>query len=313
MKIAFVFPGQGSQFVGMGQELYNNFSTAKHVFQEVDEALAQNLSKIIFEGPQEELTLTENTQPALMAVSLAVVAVFEKEFGGKVEYAEYLAGHSLGEYSAIAAAGAISISETARLLKIRGQAMQKAVPVGTGAMIALLGADLELARTIAEQSKCDIANDNCPGQIVLSGAVEAIAHASQIASEHSKKAINLPVSAPFHSQLMIEAQTTMEGALQHANILTPKVPIVTNVTAQPTRDPESLRTLLVKQVTGMVRWRETINYLSEQKITHIIELGAGKVLAGLVKRTNKDITTLSVHNPEEIEELAKLCQSPQYC
>lgn len=310
MNKAFIFPGQGSQVVGMGKELYDNFNCAKEVFEEVNEALNQKLSKIIFEGPIEDLTLTENTQPALMAVSMAVMNVLEREFNLDLAKAcSYIAGHSLGEYSALAAGKAISIADTAKLVKTRGKAMQEAVPVGEGAMIAVLGAEIEQINEIigkaAEDKICQIANDNSPGQIVVSGSSVAIERAIALFGAAGKKAIKLPVSAPFHSKLMMPAQEVMQNALANTVIRKPLVQIINNVSATPTDDPERIRKLLVEQVSGMVRWRETILLLREKNINMTVEIGAGKVLTGLTKRIDKEMQSISLQTIQDIEEFAK--------
>jgi [acyl-carrier-protein] S-malonyltransferase len=311
MTRAFVFPGQGSQAVGMGRALVEAFPVAREVFEEVDEALKQRLSRIMFEGPESELVLTENAQPALMAVSLAVVRVLEREAGLRVVQAgAFVAGHSLGEYSALAAAGAIGVADTARLLKRRGRAMQRAVPVGEGAMAALIGADLETARAIAEAAAedevCAIANDNAPGQVVISGHKAAVERAIALAPERGiKRSIMLPVSAPFHSPLMRPAAEEMEEALAAIVIAPPRLPLVANVTAAPVSDPDTIRRLLVEQVTGLVRWRESVEAMKERGVDTLVELGAGKVLTGLTKRIDRDLTALAAGAPDEIEVLAK--------
>lgn len=316
MQTAFVFPGQGSQFVGMGKEIADAFSEARHVFQEVDDALNQHLSKLIFEGPLDTLTLTENTQPALMATSLAILRVIEKQ--GKVTLPQccaYVAGHSLGEYSALAAAGAISIAETARLLRIRGNAMQQAVPAGKGGMAALLGAEFDVAEKIAAQASqgddvCQAANDNGGGQVVLSGTMAAIDRAIALAPEFGiKRAIKLPVSAPFHSSLMVPAAKAMEDALATADVKAPTVPLIANVTADVVADPDQIRSLLVQQVTGTVRWRESMLALKAKGVSRIVEIGAGKVLAGLAKRIDKDFDALSIQTPADIESFMALTSS----
>ena len=311
MTRAFVFPGQGSQAVGMGRELAEAFPAARHLFQEVDEALSQKLSTLMFEGPEADLTLTENAQPALMAVSLAVVRVLEAE--GKLDLAKsaaFVAGHSLGEYSALAAAGTFTVADTARLLKIRGQAMQKAVPVGLGAMAALLGAELEQAREIAaaaaEGDVCEAANDNGGAQVVLSGHKTAIDRAIKIAAERGiKRAIPLPVSAPFHCALMQPAADAMEAALAKADMKTPRLPLVANVTATRVTDPDEIRSLLVRQVTGTVRWRESVLFMKSQGVDSLVELGAGKVLGGLAKRIDKEVSGSSVGTPADIDAFLK--------
>lgn len=317
MSVAFVFPGQGSQFVGMGQPLAESYPEAKATFQEIDEALGDNLTKIIFEGPEDKLNLTENTQPALMAVSMAVVNVLSRHGGLQLEKkCTFMAGHSLGEYTALTAAGALDIPDTARLLRLRGQAMQKAVPVGEGAMAAILGLELpevqDIARAASEKAGgpliCEVANDNSPGQVVVSGSAAAVAVAIELASEKgAKKAVSLPVSAPFHCSLMVPAAQTMSFALADTDIRPPFVPVVANVTAKAESDPGDIRRLLVDQITGMVRWRESVIWMKEQGVTEIIELGAGKVLSGLVRRIDKEITTSSVGTPEQVDALiAKL-------
>jgi [acyl-carrier-protein] S-malonyltransferase len=313
MSVAFIFPGQGSQAVGMGLALSQSFAAARLVFEEVDEALKQKLSRIMFEGPESDLTLTENAQPALMAVSIAALRVLESEGGWRLaDKARYVAGHSLGEYSALAAAGALDLSEAARLLKLRGQAMQKAVPVGEGAMAALLGPELEqvqkIARQAAEETKkvCDVANDNSPGQVVVSGAKEAVERAIAIATEQGvKRSIMLPVSAPFHCALMQPAADAMEEALAKATIRQPVVPVVANVTAQPVSDAASIAKLLVSQVTATVRWRESVVAMKSLGVAKMYELGAGKVLAGLVKRIDREIEASSVGAPADVEAALK--------
>jgi [acyl-carrier-protein] S-malonyltransferase len=307
MKYAFVFPGQGSQTVGMGQALADAFPVARQVFEEVDEALQQNLTQLIRQGPEEDLTLTENAQPALMAVSLAVLRVLEDQ--GGIDLAttcRLVAGHSLGEYSALAAADVFSVPVAARLLKRRGQAMQEAVPVGKGAMAALLGLDLETAIAVAEEAAgdevCAAANDNAPGQIVVSGSADAVDRAITLASERgAKRAIKLPVSAPFHCALMAPAAEIMAEALADVAMQSPTVPVVCNVSAQAVDDPETLRTLLVEQVTGMVRWRESVLHMKEIGVETVVELGAGKVLGGLTRRIDRDLSGVSIGTPEDVE------------
>lgn len=311
MTRAFVFPGQGSQAIGMGKDLAAAFPAARDVFAEVDDALAQNLSKIMFEGPAEDLTLTENAQPAIMAVSLAVIRVLERDGGMAIgQTAKFVAGHSLGEYAALAAAGALTLSDTARLLKLRGQAMQKAVPVGIGAMAALLGLDFEQAEAIVAEAAqgeiCACANDNGPGQVVISGAKAAVERAVQITKDKfGKKAMMLAVSAPFHCPLMRPAADAMEEALSRVTIMPPKVPVISNVTATMTSDPATLVKRLVAQVTGLVRWRETVLFMKDNHVTEQVELGAGKVLSGLIKRIDKDIAAVNVGVPAEIEAFLK--------
>jgi [acyl-carrier-protein] S-malonyltransferase len=309
MTFAFTFPGQGSQAVGMGQALADASTNAREVFEEVDDALEQKLSKLMWEGPIEDLTLTENAQPALMAVSIAVLRVLEKEGGlDLATKAQFVAGHSLGEYSALAAAGVFSLSNTARLLKLRGQAMQRAVPVGEGAMAAVLGLELDVAQKVAADAAgdevCTAANDNAPGQIVLSGSVAAIERAIVLAKEAgAKRSMSLPVSAPFHCSLMEPAAIEMQAALADIAIAAPCVPVVANVTATAENDPDIIRELLVRQVTGAVRWRESVLYMGDQGVTSLAELGAGKVLTGMARRINRDLTTFSVQGPDDIEAL----------
>jgi [acyl-carrier-protein] S-malonyltransferase len=313
MTCAFIFPGQGSQAVGMGQALAQAFPAARIVFEEVDDALNQKLSKLIFEGPEADLTLTENAQPALMAVSFAVLRVLETEGGWRLaDKAGFVAGHSLGEYSALAAAGALALPDAARLLKLRGQAMQKAMPVGEGAMAAMLGPELEQVQKIAKQAAdetklvCGVANDNSPGQVVVSGAKAAVERAMAIATEQGvKRSILLPVSAPFHCALMQPAADAMAEALAEATIRQPVVPVIANVTAQPVSDPATIAKLLVSQVTGTVRWRESVLAMKSLGVSRALELGAGKVLAGLVKRIDKEIEALSVGAPADLEAALK--------
>ena len=306
-KRAFTFPGQGSQAVGMGKDLASAYPEARAVFQEVDEALGQRLSAIMFEGPEDILRLTENAQPALMAVSMAVIRVLESKGVRLAHHAAYVAGHSLGEYSALCAAGTFSIADTARLLKTRGQAMQKAVPVGHGAMAALLGLDLAAARKVAAEAGqgdvCDVANDNAPGQVVISGATAAVERAVEIAKgKGAKRALLLPVSAPFHCSLMQPAAEAMEAALGEVTMQAPQVPLVANVLAAPVSDPAEIRRRLVEQVTGVVRWTESVSWLTgEGGITHLTELGTGKVLTGLAKRINAEASANAVSSPADIE------------
>ena len=308
MSIAFIFPGQGSQAVGMGAELAKAYPSARAVFEEVDAALSQPLSRLMWEGPEAELTLTENAQPALMAVSLAAMRVLGDKGLTLADRVAYVAGHSLGEYSALAAAGALSLADTARLLKTRGRAMQQAVPVGKGAMAALLGADLgqaqELARAAAEGEVCEAANDNAPGQVVISGAKTAIDRAIGLAPKFgARRAVLLPVSAPFHCALMQPAADVMREALAKVEIKAPAVPLVANVLASPISDPEEIRAKLVAQVTGMVRWRETMLYLKTNGVGSVYEVGAGRVLAGIARRFD-GIEAKSVGTPEELETAA---------
>ena len=295
----------------MGKDLAEAMPVARHLFEEVDDALGQHLSRLMFAGPEDELTLTENAQPALMAVSLAVMRVLESE--GNIVLAEkaaFVAGHSLGEYSALAAAGTLEVADAARLLKQRGQAMQAAVPVGEGAMAALLGLDLELAREVAETAAqgevCAPANDNAPGQVVVSGARAAVERAIEIAKEKgAKRALLLPVSAPFHCELMAPAADVMAEALAQTALQPPAVPLIANVTAQPVSEPARIRDLLVEQVTAMVRWRESVLALKEEGVDSIVELGAGKVLTGLTRRINRELSGVSAGTPDEIEALLK--------
>jgi len=308
MSIAFIFPGQGSQAVGMGAELAKAYPSARAVFEVVDAALSQPLSRLMWEGPEAELTLTENAQPALMAVSLAAMRVLGDKGLTLADRVAYVAGHSLGEYSALAAAGALSLADTALLLKTRGRAMQQAVPVGQGAMAALLGADLgqaqELARAAAEGEVCEAANDNAPGQVVISGAKTAIDRAIGLAPKFgARRAVLLPVSAPFHCALMQPAADVMREALAKVEIKAPAVPLVANVLASPISDPEQIRAKLVAQVTGMVRWRETMLYLKTNGVGSVYEVGAGRVLAGIARRFD-GIDAKSVGTPEELETAA---------
>jgi [acyl-carrier-protein] S-malonyltransferase len=314
MSIAFIFPGQGSQTVGMGAELAKAYAPARAVFAEIDEALGQSLSTLIWVGPEDQLTLTENAQPALMAVSLAVIRVLEAEKGLSLkESVTFVAGHSLGEYSALAAAGSLSLADTARLLKTRGQAMQAAVPVGEGAMAALLGADLsqaqELAKAASEGEVCAAANDNAPGQVVISGTRTAIERAVALAPKFgARRAVLLPVSAPFHCALMQPAAQVMQEALSEVKISAPSVPLVANVLASAMRDPEAIRARLIEQVTGMVRWRESMLYLRDQGVDSLYEIGAGRVLTGLARRF-EGFEARSVGTPEELEAAATALQA----
>ena len=312
MKNAFVFPGQGSQFVGMGKDLAETFASAREVFQEVDDTLHQNLFDLMVNGPEQELTLTANTQPALMAVSMAIVRVLEKEFGIILkDKAAFVAGHSLGEYSAACAAGVFSLSDTALLLRTRGDAMQKAVPFGLGGMAAVLGVSFKDVGALVEACSgenqlCFAANDNSDGQVVLSGHMAAIDKAVEIATEFgAKRCVKLPVSAPFHSPLMEPAALTMARVLADVEAHPAQIPLISNVLAQPITDPKEIIKRLVEQITGPVRWRETMDFLHAQQITDIYELGAGKVLSGLVKKSYKDINSASICTALEVEELAK--------
>jgi [acyl-carrier-protein] S-malonyltransferase len=307
MAVAFVFPGQGSQDVGMGRELAQAFGAAREVFEEVDEVLSQNLSQIMWEGPKETLTLTENAQPALMAVSMAVMRVLEQEKGFSLkDKVKFVAGHSLGEYSALAAAGAFSLADAARLLKLRGQVMQAAVPVGKGAMSALLGVGIDVARKVADAAAggdvCQIANDNEPSQVVLSGDRSALDRVPEVGKKFGvRRAVPLPVSAPFHCSLMQPAADAMAEALEHVEVKSPVVPVVANVIGRPITDPADIKKRLVEQVTGTVRWRECVTYMTANGVTDIYEIGAGKVLSGLVKRTEKTLNTASLGCPAEFD------------
>lgn len=283
---AVVFPGQGSQAVGMGQELAATFSVAREVFAEVEDALEQKLTQMMFEGPEQDLMMTENTQPALMAVSVAIMRVLDKEYGVRLpDIATYVAGHSLGEYSALCSSGALKLSDTARLLRVRGRAMQKAVPFGMGAMAAILGLDAEQARNLSQEASegeiCEAANDNAPGQVVVSGHVGAVKRAIEIAKKLGvKRSVLLPVSAPFHCALMRPAAETMREALASVELATPVIPVIANVTAQATDDPEEIRKLLVEQVCGSVRWRESVQFMKGHGINTLVEVGSGRVLSG---------------------------------
>ena len=306
MGAAFVFPGQGSQFVGMGQALHAAFPVARQVFEEVDAALGQKLSGLMFEGPEAELTLTANAQPALMAVSLATMRVLESETGLDLKkHVSFVAGHSLGEYSALAAAGTLTITDTALLLRVRGSAMQAAVPAGLGAMAALIGLDFADAAAVAKEASqgdvCQAANDNGDGQVVISGHRAAVERAMELAKlKGAKRAILLPVSAPFHCTLMSPAADAMRDALAGVSLMPPKIPVVCNVLAGPSSDPDEIRTNLVRQVTGTVRWRESVQWMGAQGIDRFFEIGAGKVLTGLLKRIVPDAQGFSMGSPEDI-------------
>lgn len=310
MTRAFIFPGQGSQVVGMGKALADAFPAARAVFAEVDDALGQSLSRIMWEGPIETLTLTENAQPALMASSLAVMRVLEAEKGVQLKsVASFVAGHSLGEYSALAAAGTFTIADAARLLRLRGQAMQKAVPVGVGAMAALLGVGLDVARKIAADAAqgdvCDVANDNDPTQVVLSGHKSAIDRVGEVGKAHGlRRAMPLPVSAPFHCRLMQPAAEAMADALGKVEMKAPAVPVIANVLAAPISDPGEIRRRLVEQVTGTVRWRECVEAMAKAGVTEVYEIGTGKVLSGLVGRIDKSIKATPVGLPADIDAAA---------
>ena len=308
MGIAFTFPGQGSQVVGMGKEVADAFPAARAVFDEVDEALSEKLSQTIWDGPADRLTLTENTQPALMAVSCAIMRVLETEKGVRITTARFVAGHSLGEYSALAASGALSIADTARLLRLRGKAMQEAVPVGEGAMAALLGVDVEAAAKIAAEASsvtglvCGVANDNAPGQVVISGAKAAVEKAMELSKDYgARRAIPLPVSAPFHCELMRPAAERMASALAEVSIKAPVIPLVANVLAEAISDPEAIRRHLVEQVTGTVRWRESVSYMADQGVRMLYEVGSGRVLTGLAKRIDERLESRAIGTLAEIE------------
>jgi len=305
---AFVFPGQGAQAIGMGKALAEAYPAAKAVYDEVDEALGQDLSGLIWEGDIDELTLTANAQPALMATSMAALRALEVE-GVSVEAASFVAGHSLGEYSALAAAGAMTVADTARLLRARGTAMQEAVPVGEGAMAAILGLDLAAVKDVAHAASqgevCQAANDNDPAQVVVSGHKAAVERAVEIAkASGAKRALLLPVSAPFHCSLMQPAAEAMARALNDVEIMRPKVPVVANVLAQPETDSLLIRSLLVDQVTGAVRWRESVMFMAAQGVTSFYEVGAGKALSGMIKRIDRGLTTATVGTPEEVVSVA---------
>jgi len=311
MALAFVFPGQGSQAVGMGQPLAAAFPVARETFEEIDDALGQHLFLLMSDGPEDTLTLTENAQPALMAVSLAVLRVLEFEGGMDIAAtASFVAGHSLGEYSALTAARSFRLGDAARLLKTRGRAMQEAVPVGQGGMAALLGADLGRARALADAAAqgevCSPANDNAPDQVVLSGAAAAIDRAVALAPEHGiRRAILLQVSAPFHCSMMAPAAEVMEGALARVDVAPPLVPLIANVTASPIEEPDTICRLLVEQVTGMVRWRECVLAMKERGVDRLVEIGAGKVLSGLARRIDKELDAVSVSDPAGVEAFLK--------
>ena len=310
MARALAFPGQGSQQVGMGKALHDAFPAAREVFQEVDDALELGLSRIVFDGPAETLTLTENAQPALMAVSLAVVRVLKAEAGLEpAAIGAFVAGHSLGEYSALAAAGSLPLADAARLLRRRGQAMQEAVPVGEGAMIAVLGLELETAQAIAAEAAqgevCEIANDNAPGQVVLSGAGAAVERAAEAAKAHgARRVVPLPVSAPFHCRLLEPAAEAMREALDSVVLGPPDPPLIANVTAAPVSDPNAIRRLLVEQVTATVRWRESVLEMKRHDVDVLVEIGAGRVLANLARRIDRDLSGLSLLEPREVEAFA---------
>ncbi len=310
MTVAFTFPGQGSQSVGMGKTLADEFTAARHVFEEVDDALGEKLSRTIWEGPEDQLQLTANTQPALMAVSLAVIRVLEAEGLDLKSDISYVAGHSLGEYSALCAAGTFSLADTARLLRIRGNAMQKAVPVGKGAMAAIIGLSFEDVEAVCAAASaagvCEIANDNGGGQVVISGEKAGVEKGVALATEKgAKRALLLPVSAPFHSSLMAPAADAMEEALAEVRKVSPAVPVVANVRAAPVSDPEEIASLLVAQVTGRVRWRETVSWFAANEVETLYEIGAGKVLTGLARRIDRAVNGIAVGGPEDIDGVLK--------
>ena len=305
--IAFLFPGQGSQSIGMGRDVYDAFRCARDVYQEVDEVLKQNLTKIIFEGPESDLILTENAQPSLMTVSMALMRVLEKEGGLPLsQAASYVAGHSLGQYTALCAAGSLSLTDTARLLKIRGQAMQRAVPIGEGAMAAIIGLEMTVIERIVEEAAlgqvCEIANDNSPGQVVISGHLEAIERAIELSKEYgAKRSILLNVSAPFHCALMQPAQERMEEAFQEVTVSDPCLPVIDNISATTVDKGDALKALLIRQVTGRVRWRESIEVMAKLGVTTAVEVGAGKVLTGLSKRIVPTLNAIALNTPYDIE------------
>lgn len=307
MSTAFTFPGQGSQSVGMGKDLADAFPAARAVFEEIDDALDQKLAALMWDGPEDELTLTANAQPALMAVSMAAMRALEAGGFSLRDRVAYVAGHSLGEYSALAAAGALTLADTARLLRIRGDAMQQAVPVGRGAMAAIIGLEEDGVEALcadgADAGVCQIANDNGGGQIVISGARESIEKAVAIAAEKgAKRALLLPVSAPFHSELMQPAADAMHAALDDVSVRKPVVPLVANVIASPVEDPEKIKQLLVEQVTGRVRWRETVSWFASNGVNEVYEVGAGKVLTGLARRIDRSLAGKAINTPQDIED-----------
>ncbi|QDI75973.1 MULTISPECIES: ACP S-malonyltransferase [Leisingera] len=309
MTIAFVFPGQGAQTIGMGKALADAYPAAKAIFDEVDEALGESLSQLIWAGDIETLTLTQNAQPALMATSMAAMRALEAE-GVTIDKAAFVAGHSLGEYSALAAAGAVSVTDTARLLRTRGQAMQSAVPVGEGAMAAILGLDLDAVRAVAEEAAqgevCQAANDNDPTQVVVSGAKAAVERAAEIAKEKgAKRAVMLPVSAPFHCALMQPAADAMAEALAGVEIKSPAVPLIANVRADAVTSPDEIRALLVEQVTGSVRWRESVQAMAAKGVTEFWEIGAGKALSGMIRKIDRNLSCRQVGTPEDAKAAAE--------
>ncbi len=314
MKLAVIFPGQGSQSVGMGKELAAQYGEAKAVFEEIDDALGEKLSTIIFDGPDDQLTLTANTQPALMAVSIALLKVLETRGFSLEKHASFVAGHSLGEYTALCASGALNLRDTAKLLRIRGNAMQAAVPVGAGGMAAIIGLEHDVVESVCSESLkddpsgcCQIANDNGGGQLVISGSKAAVEKAAELATEKgAKRAIILAVSAPFHSAMMTPAAQEMASALGDISMAVPKVPLVSNVLAQAISDPEEIKSRLVEQVTGQVRWRESFEYLAAQGVDHAMETGSGKVLTGLGRRITRDIKGIAVGNPADIDKALEI-------
>lgn len=313
MSIALVFPGQGSQAIGMGKDFIEQFGVARLVMEEADEVLKQRLTRLILEGPQDELTLTENTQPALLAISMAILRTLEQETGKPAhQLAKFVAGHSLGEYSAHCAAGTFSLADALRLVRLRGQAMQKAVPVGNGSMAAIIGLEIDQVETLLKDFRgsghlCVIANDNSPGQVVISGHTAAVEEANAKATEAgAKRALLLPVSAPFHSPLMQPAADVMKDALDETCTQDPKLEVIANITAMPIQGKEFINQMLVQQITGRVRWRESIEHLRQLEAEHVIEIGAGKVLTGLNKRIDNTLNAFSINNPSDMDEFFKL-------
>ena len=304
---AILFPGQGSQVVGMGSEFYNNFSSVKEIFNSADEKLKFKLSKIILEGPEDQLKLTQNTQPAILTVSYAIFKILKEEFNYNFENTKYFAGHSLGEYSALLCAGSLSFEDALYLLFERGKSMQEAVPVGKGGMLAVLGSENEeiedCIKKIKSKGVCEIANDNAPGQIIVSGNIELIQELQNILKENKKKSIMLPVSAPFHCSLMNSAATNMKSKIENVNFTKPNYEIITNVSASPTNDPVKIKKLLVEQIYSKVRWRESILYMANQNITEYLEIGPGKVLTGLVKRILPSANSSSINSIEDIKNI----------
>lgn len=304
---AILFPGQGSQVVGMGSEFYNNFSSVKEIFNSADEKLKFKLSKVILEGPEDQLKLTQNTQPAILTVSYAIFKILKEEFNYNFENTKYFAGHSLGEYSALLCAGSLSFEDALYLLFERGKSMQEAVPVGKGGMLAVLGSENEeiedCIKKIKSKGVCEIANDNAPGQIIVSGNIELIQELQNILKENKKKSIMLPVSAPFHCSLMNAAATNMKSKIENVNFTKPNYEIITNVSASPTNDPVEIKKLLVEQIYSKVRWRESILYMANQNITEYLEIGPGKVLTGLVKRILPSANSSSINSIEDIKNI----------